>query len=274
MSFPHGSCDTHLHFYDGSFPTAPRAVLQPPDATVDEYRLVQAELGLTRAVVVQPTTYGFDNRVQLAALNKLGANGRGVLVVDSSTSTAELEHFHACGVRGARFHLLPGGAVEVHELEPTAQAIHDFGWHIQAQFDGNRLPEFVERFAALPCPVVLDHVGRFMPPPSPDAEAFVQLLKLIDTGRCWVKLSAPYEGSAEPPPHPDVVTLIDRLIAAAPERLLWASNWPHPGQALPPTPAVLQGWMERWIPAQHRQTILVSNPAELYGFPTTESEQP
>lgn len=274
MIFPAGTCDTHLHFYDDGADVAPAAVLRPPEATVADYRNVQQELGLHRVVVVQPTTYGHNNEVQLAAMADIGPQARGVMVVDSSTPRSELVRLDGLGVRGARFHLLPGGAVSVDELEPTAHAIADFGWHLQTQFDGNQLPELADRLAALPVPVVFDHVGRFMPPPAVGSEAFTALLNLLDTGQAWVKLSAPYESSRQEPPHQDVRPLIDALVSHAPQRLLWASNWPHPGQTSPPRPATLAQWMEQWIPARLRQQILVDNPAGLYGFPTLESETP
>ena len=37
----------------------------PAAADLDDYREFQAELGLSRVVVVQPTTYGLDNQCQL-----------------------------------------------------------------------------------------------------------------------------------------------------------------------------------------------------------------
>lgn len=261
-----GVCDTHMHFYDGTYPVAPAAVLRPPDATVDDYRDVQAHLELDRVVAVQPTTYGLDNRCQLAALAQLGDAARAVVVVDSSTSRSELDDLTAVGARGARFHMLAGGAVGWEQLEPTAAAIAEHGWHIQLQLDGNELPGLVNRLLALPTDVVIDHVGRFMPPPLPDSKAFGSLLRLVDGGRCWVKLSAPYESSALPRPHADVGRLVERLVAHAPERLLWATNWPHPGQADPPSLDDIASWRSAWIPAEHRVMILVDNPATLYGF--------
>lgn len=56
-----GICDTHMHFYDGTYPASARATLFPPDASPSTYRDVQQALGLQRVVVVQPTTYGLDN---------------------------------------------------------------------------------------------------------------------------------------------------------------------------------------------------------------------
>jgi D-galactarolactone isomerase len=113
-----------------------------------------------------------------------------------------------------------------------------------------------------------------MPPVQPDDPAFVALLTLLDTGRCWVKLSAPYESTNDAAPHyPAVTTLAHRLIAHAPNRMLWATNWPHPGQTEPPTPAQLADLRDAWLPtgALLRQ-VLVDNPAEVYGFSPTPEE--
>ncbi|MEM9464246.1 MAG: amidohydrolase family protein [Actinomycetota bacterium] len=259
-------CDTHMHVYDAIHPPAPAAVLRPPDASVADYRDARAALGIERVVVVQPTTYGMDNRCQLAAMAELGANARGVMVVDSSTPAAELDRLTGLGVRGARFHMLPGGAVGWHELEPTAAAIAERGWHVQLQLDGNRLPELVDRLLDLPTSVVVDHVGRFMPPHGVDSPGVEALRRLVASGRVWVKLSAPYEGSAVPRPHGDVGEIARTLVADAPERMLWASNWPHPGQTDPPSFDDLLAWRADWIPPAHRRRILVDNPAALYGF--------
>lgn len=265
-----GACDTHMHVYDASFPVAPQALLRPPDAGVADYRQAQQRLATDRVVVVQPTTYGMDNRCQLAAMAQLGASARGVMVVDSTTTAVELRRLTDLGVRGARFHMLPGGAVGWHELEPTAAAVAAMGWHIQLQLDGNTLPDHLDRLLRLPAALVVDHVGRFMPPGGVASDGFTALRRLLATGRCWVKLSAPYEGSSRSRPHDDVVELIDALVAEAPERLLWASNWPHPGQVDPPDLDDLVAWRDRWIPSPLRHQILVENPADVYDFPTLE----
>lgn len=266
MSELAGVCDTHMHIYDSRYPTAPDAVLRPPDASPADYAEAQAALGSERVVVVQPTTYGFDNRCQVAAMATFGAAARGVMVVDSSTRTPTLRKLNALGVRGARFHMLPGGAVGWDEVEPTAATVAEFGWHLQLQLDGNDLPELVERLLALPTDLVIDHVGRFMPPQGVDSAGVTALRQLVASGRCWVKLSAPYEGSALPRPHDDIAEIARTLITDAPERMLWASNWPHPGQSDPPSHDDIVTWRDDWIPAEHRQRILVDNPAEVYGF--------
>src|SRR5258708_16413296 len=91
LKAPPGACDTHMHFYDDRFPMAPTALLKPPPATVPEYRRLQQRLGLSRTVIVQPSTYGTDNSCTLEAMAALGANARGVPVVDTSATNAEVE---------------------------------------------------------------------------------------------------------------------------------------------------------------------------------------
>jgi D-galactarolactone isomerase len=94
------------------------------------------------------------------------------------------------------------------------------------------------------------------------------LLDLLDTGRVWVKLSAPYETSKTgAPAYEDVGAIAKALVKAAPERCLWASNWPHPGQATLPDDAQLLDLLLDWAPNERtRRMILVDNPARLYNF--------
>ena len=268
-AFPAGSCDTHMHVYDARYPAAPAAVLRPADALLADYRRFQDRFGLDRVVVVQPTTYGLDNRCQLDAVAELGESARAVVVVDADTSVDELRRLDESGACGARFHMLPGGAVGWDDLPIVASRIAEYGWHVQLQLDGRELPHRLDMLLALPTSLVVDHVGRFMPPVAPDHDAFRALLTLLDTGRAWVKLSAPYESTPDGAPRfPSVSTLATALVAAHPERMLWASNWPHPGQRDPLSDHDLRTLTLDWLPdptVRHR--VLVTNPAELYRFP-------
>ena len=264
--------DCHMHFYDEKYPASPDAVLFPPNATPAMYSELTGALGIERTVVVQPTTYGLDNSCQLDGMAELersrGAGFvRGVMVVNADTPISELEHMHAAGVRGARFHMLPGGAVDWDQLVPVAQKIAEFGWHIQLQMNSRGLPEKLQTLLDLPTDVVVDHVGRFMPPVSADDPAFVALLTLIET-KGWVKLSAPYESSVTgPEQYADLDPLVSALIEQVGDKALWASNWPHPGQTSPPNASHLASLTKRWIPdTAMAQRILIDNPARLYGF--------
>jgi D-galactarolactone isomerase len=271
LKAPPGTTDTHIHVYDHRYPMAPTAKMYPPDASVADYLAMAKRLGIERTVVVQATTYGTDNRCLLESMAAIGAGkARGVAVVDAGVSDSELDRLTRAGVRGVRFFMLPGGALPWEALDAVAARVQPFGWHAQLQFDGR---EFLQHEAAvrrLPGTLVVDHVGKFLEPVPADHPAFMALLRLVEEGRTYVKLAAPYETSKKGPPHfDDVGALAKALIRAAPERMLWASNWPHPSAPADgkPDDAVLLDMLLDWASDEAtRQKILVDNPARLYGF--------
>ena len=95
---PPGACDTHMHIYEKKYPVAPNAIMSPPDGPMVKYMRVKERLGLQRTVVVQPTTYGTDNRCTLEAIATLGENARGVVAVNNSVSDDELQNLTEQGV--------------------------------------------------------------------------------------------------------------------------------------------------------------------------------
>jgi D-galactarolactone isomerase len=270
IAVPTGACDTHIHVYDPRTPLAPNALGPAPVASVEDYRAVQSRLGLTRAVIVQPTAYGFDNACTLAGIAALGLERtRGVAVVDGAVSDAELARLTQGGIRGVRFQMLPGGAIPSWELlDRIAARVQEVGWHVQLQLDGRTLPDRVAQIRAWPGRIVIDHIGKFLEPVPLDHPGFRTLASLLDTGRVWVKLSAPYEVSKTGAPrYEDVGRTARELVRLAPERMLWASNWPHPGQTQRPDETDLLNLLGEWAPDEAlRQRILVDNPAEVYGF--------
>ena len=262
-----GACDCHVHVYDSRYPLLPNLPVMPPDAPAAKYRAVQQALGLERVVVVQPLGYGFDNRCTLDAVAQLGPGARGICLVAPDVDDAEIERLHRAGMRGVRFMML-GGALPWAALEPMAARLGGIGWMVNLQLDGRTLPEHEDVLKRLPCQLVIDHNGKFLEPVRPGDPSFQSLLRILDTGRAWIKLSAPYETSKTGAPGYDDVSLLARTLAAKfPERCLWASNWPHPGRNPPPSDGAIYGLLQSWAGSEAvRRQILVENPARLYGF--------
>ena len=267
-AFP-GACDCHMHVFEDKYPLAPTATFKPPHAPAANYKAVQQLLGLQRVVVVQPTGYAYDNSCTLDAMAQLGEGARGVAVVAADTAQVELDRLHAAGMRGVRFMMLPGGVLGWDALAPTAARISPLGWNINLQLDGRTLPHHESALMALPGRLVIDHIGKFLEGPvGPSEPAFMSLRRLLDTGRCWVKISGPYESSRSgPPDYEDVAVLARILVANYPERCLWASNWPHPNILPGPSNTDLLKWfLDLTGSDQVAQRILVRNPAEVYGY--------
>ena len=272
---PPGACDCHMHVFEDRFMAQGDTRARPLEASAAIYREVQVQLGLQRVVVVQSNVYGSDNRGVLEAMAAFGAEAHGVVVVTPDVEDAELQRLTDVGVRGVRFHMLPGGALQWGQLDAMVARVKAFGWHVQVQLNGWELPQHEQRLRRLPLDVVVDHIGKYIDPapPAVDDPAFRSLQRLLDAGRCWVKLSAPYESSRRSPPACDDVALLARaLVLSHPERCVWASNWPHPGRVPTPSNATMLDHLLAWADDEPtRRRILVDNPAALYGFPPLAS---
>jgi predicted TIM-barrel fold metal-dependent hydrolase len=267
LKVPENSCDCHMHFYDGRFPPSPSASLRPPDARVDYYRALQKRLGTTRNVIVQPSTYGTDNRCTLAALREIGGTARAVAVVDTSVTDQELKRLDNLGVRGIRFNLVQAGATTPAMVIPLSQQIASLGWHIQIHALGNQIADMDSMLMQVQTPMVFDHMGRIPLSEGVNHPGFKTIRKLIDKGNTWVKLSGAY--MAAKPPYAEVKELAQAYVKAAPERMVWATDWPHPTEPKDkPDDAVMLDLLADWAPDERvRNRILVTNPEVLYGFP-------
>jgi D-galactarolactone isomerase len=271
LKAPAGACDTHMHFYSTRYPKHPDGPSPPPEATVADYRQVMTWLGIERVVVVQPNAYGDENRCTLDAVAELGLDkSRAVVVVRPGVSDAELERLTNAGARAIRIMCLPGGHLKWDVMDEIVARVKPFGWHPIVQFDGREFPEREAQLKRIQGDYVIDHVGKFLGPVPPNHAAFKTLLRLVERGNCYVKLSAAYETSkAGPPSYADVGALAKALVKAAPDRMLWASNWPHPSAPAGryPDDAGLLDLLLEWAPDDATpRKILVDNPARLYGF--------
>jgi len=270
LTAPVGACDCHLHVYGPAarFPYAASLRTAPPDNPIEDYLALRRRLGLSRAVFVQPSAYGTDNTCALDAMARAAPEARGIAVIDPAASDAEIARLDAAGMRGVRFHDMVAGCLPLNALEPMAARLRPHGWHVQIQLDGDGLVDLAPRLAALPVDFVIDHMGRIPVDGGIERAAFKALVRLVDTGRCWVKLSAPYHVSRDgPPTYRDCAARARALVRAAPERLLWGSNWPHPSVDDKPDDADLLDVLAEWADdeaALHR--ILVDNPTALFGF--------
>lgn len=264
---PPGSCDTHVHVF------GPHAVYAldakrnytPHACSLAQYREVMRAAGVDRAVLVQPSVYGTDNRALLDALVAAGDAFRGVVVPAPGTTMAQLRAMHALGVRGIRLNLVNPQMVDLDATLALCRAVTDWGWHLQvfvklARGDGPVLRDLAARS---PLPLVVDHMGGLQPGTQDRS-----LHELLAGGRCWVKLSAPYRLSGGAAPFSDLQPLARSLVAANPERVLWGSDWPHTEQhGRMPRIAEITEFIHACVPDALRQQVSVRNPARLYQYP-------
>ena len=115
---------------------------------------------------------------------------------------------------------------------------------------------------------MLGHLGYMKADKGLEDPGFQVLLRLAQSGHCWVKLTGPYRISTGPLPYPDVTPFAHALLQAAPNQILWGTDWPHVMlKGTMPNDAALCDLLSDWIPdASLRSRVLVHNPARLYGF--------
>jgi len=274
LKVPAGSCDCHAHILGPAarFPYSDERVYTPPDCLLADYRAMLTALGLARAVLVQPSVYGSDNRVLLNALDAMQGAWRGVAVVEPDVSASALQEMHAAGVRGVRVNVVDvqsnKGVLPLKQLRGLAERIAPLGWHMEFLLHVHEFPRLDQQLAGFPVDVVFGHLG-YLPTQLGIGDAgFQALLRLLQAGRAWVKLTGPYRLSGSKLPYADVVPFAHALLDAEPRQIVWGSDWPHVMvKGAMPNDGDLMDMLSTWIPDPSiRHQVLVSNPERLYGF--------
>jgi predicted TIM-barrel fold metal-dependent hydrolase len=283
---PAGACDTHTHVFGDPrrFPFAAVRNYTPEPASVAEMRALHKALHTDRVVIVHPSVYGTDNSCTLDGMKQLGSIARGIAVIDEKTPESALDEMDRAGVRGIRVNLETSGqsdpAVGRQRFQEAVDRIKPRSkWHIQVYTRLSVIEGIKDQVMAAPMPVVFDHFGGAQAALGVSQPSFDTLLNLVRAGKAYVKISAPYRSSTQPPDYADVAALAKALIAANPQRMLWGSDWPHPAAPVAHRPVtdITPLWqvddgrifnqLPLWAPdAALRKTILVENPAKLYGF--------
>lgn len=269
---PADSCDTHCHVFGPAdkFPYHPDRSYTPPDAPVERLREVHATLGIDRAVIVQPSCHGTDNRATLDAIATSEGRYRGVAMVDQSFTDADYERLHAGGIRGVRFTFVShlGGAPDMARFRAVLERVEAFGWHLVLHLDARDILEHGDLLRAIRVPVVVDHMGRVPTGDGLDQPPFRALCELLRADNWWVKITGAERISTAGPPFTDAVPFAQALIETAPDRVIWGTDWPHPNVARHmPNDGDLVDLVPLYAPDEAvRRRVLVDNPARLYGF--------
>ena len=276
LKFPPGACDTHAHIMGpkARYEYSPARIYTPPDCLLPDYLRMLATLGVERAVLVQPSVYGTDNTVMLEAMKTAGDRFRGVAVVADSISDAELKKLDAAGVRGVRVNIVDvkdrkPGTLPMDALKTLARRVAPLGWHMEFLMHADEFPDLDRAFAGFPVDIVLGHLGYMKTDKGLANAGFQALLRLMKTGRAWVKLTGPSRITTTGGlPYSDVVSYARALVEANPERVIWGTDWPHVIIKTPmPNDGDLADLLSDWIlDARAREHVLVKNPARLYGF--------
>jgi 2-pyrone-4,6-dicarboxylate lactonase len=267
---PPGAVDAHCHVFGpmAQFPFSAAAKYLPQDAGPNALFALRDQLGFTRNVIVQASCHGTDNAATLHAIAQSGGKARGVAVVDPVISDAELAALHQGGMRGVRFNFLKrlvDNAPKDKFLEVATRL--PIGWHVVIYFEADILEEMREFIAAIPVPVVIDHMGRpdvAQGPDGADMRAFRRLLESRDD--IWFKATCPDRLDAGGDPWAAFAAAVRPLVEDYPDRCLWGTDWPHPNmESNIPDDGHLVDMIPRIAVTEELQhKLLIDNPMRLY----------
>jgi predicted TIM-barrel fold metal-dependent hydrolase len=279
LSAPPGACDTHLHVYGpfDSYPLVAERNYDPdPHSTLDDYLKVHRALGLERAVIVTGSANGTNNRVTLDALARMSGKFKGLALLDSAITDAELLRLKSGGITGFRVKANGKGGLPFADAKRISTRVTDFAWHVE--FLAQSMAEIIHAvpfLSSLNMPYVFDHVAHAEPSDSKDDHEFRELLSVLkNEEHAWINLYSFYQLSKSgPPEYLDMADVIHEIITAAAGRVVWGTNWPHAGISVPmPNDGDLLDFLLTVAPDERiRNSILADNPATLYGWPISKT---
>jgi predicted TIM-barrel fold metal-dependent hydrolase len=259
--------DCHAHIMLKSAPLAPGRHSEPArDVPVEEYIAVLDAHGVGRGVLVQPSFYGSDNSLMLAALARYPDRLRGSGIVDPTITADDLAALRRGGVRGLRlnwFHRATLPDVRGADYQRLFARAREVDLHIELYLEGAKMLDVLPAIRASGAKIVLDHFGSPEPATGVDGAGFRAVLDAVAGGSAWVKLSGPYRLGGVPA-TPYVAAL---LKAGGPGRLVWASDWPWVSFENGRSYAGCLADLAQWIPDEAvRKAVFSVTPIDLFGF--------
>jgi 2-pyrone-4,6-dicarboxylate lactonase len=269
FKLPENTCDVHFHVFEPGYPSVPKPHYTFPDGTLSKYIAACDYLGIGRMVLVQPSYYGTDNRLTIDTLKKLGHRARGVVMVEESVTDSELDAYHEAGVRAIRLDLFARASwprEDIHRyIERMLEKTRPRGWHIQFYTPGYVVRDLIPFLGTLNDDFVIDHMGYMLEEDGLTGDDFGKLLKLLEKGRAWLKLSAPYR-IAKGRGYKSIEHLARGIVNARPDRAIWGTDWPHLTDGSRDSGELVNLLLD-WIPDEEtRRQVLVDNPAKLFSF--------
>ncbi|GAA4330375.1 amidohydrolase family protein [Pigmentiphaga soli] len=218
--------DAHAHIYTLDMPMSGSAWHKPPaDATIGQYLKTLDDHGVRFAVMAAASIYGDYNDYAIDAC-RAHPRLRTTVIVDPGIDRYVLEQMKADGVVGIRFqrrNVKTPPDLATPEYRKLLRRVADLDWHVHLHDEGARLPPAIAALEAAGVKLVIDHFGRPTAELGVNCPGFQAVLRSVERGRTWVKLSA---GFRMPSDEAAARYAAELLKVGGPERLVWGSDWP------------------------------------------------
>ena len=256
--------DAHAHIWTKDMPLManPRHRLDY-DFSIEQYLAVLAEHGVAHAVIAAASPYGDYNDYTIASIRSR-PNLRGTVILEPNVERPTLEWMNAAGIVGVRLPYISMTTLPdltTFENRRTLRRFADLDWHVHLHLDGPRIPQVLPALQASGVKIVIDHFGRPDPDQGIACAGFRMVMRSVEQGRTWVKVSAAYRLGVER----GAVYGRELLKQLGPDRLLWASDCPFAGFESNVTYRETIDAVLAWVPeGPARCKIFSDNAMQLY----------
>ena len=266
--------DAHAHIFSASMPVSSSAWFKPGQAfTAEQYLAALDAQGIHFGVIAGISIFGTYNDYMIEQLRK-HSRLRGTAIVASNTDRYTLERMKADGIVGIRLQLTRQDLPDLNgdEYRLLFRRLADLDLHIEVVVEGPRWPQVLPLLESSGARIVIDHFGHPDPKSGVDCAGFQAVLRAVERGKTWVKLSAPFRLTWAAPGlarDPRSVTLAREaarclLKNAGAERLVWGSDCPFVGHESSVTYADTLEEFAGWVPDALLRRKLSETALKLY----------
>lgn len=221
--------DSHTHVFLQDMPLVPNPRHAPDYSfTVEQLIATLDAHGVGRCVIAAASPWGDYNDYVIASLRKFPERLRGTIIADPALlGRHEMEQMQRDGIVGVRLPFinmqqLPD--LTSWEYRKFLRRIADLDWHVHLHIEGGKLAGVLPLLERSGVKIVIDHIGRLGPLDDRASEGFAAMVRSIERGRTWVKLSAAYRlGDHARGQARDLCTRVGH------DRMFWASDCPFVG---------------------------------------------
>ena len=252
--------DTHVHVFTQDMPLIdnPRHRLQYDFTHKQLIETLDAQ-GIRYAAIAAASPWGDYHDYVIEALRAHPKRLRGTIICKPTIERVVLEAMAKGGVVGVRLPFislkqLPD--ITTFEYRSFLRRLADPDWHVHLHTEGENLPHFLPTIEESGVKLVIDHLGRPDPKTGINGDGFKAMLRSVEKGRTWVKMSGGYRVG---PAAQDYGRELVRQ--AGPERLVWASDCPFAGHEGQFTYQSTIDWLIECVPDQAARTKIFGETA-------------
>lgn len=255
--------DAHVHIFRRGMPLVPDPRHSPAyEFTAEQLERTLEAHGVKQCVIAAASPWGDCNDYVLQSL-RTRPHWRGTAILEPSTDRYLLEMMARDGMVGVRLPFI--GLRDLPDLDSWdwrkfLYRLTDMDWHVHLHLDGPRIPQVLPQLLRSGVKIVVDHIGRPDAATGTHGEGFKAVVRAVEQGRAWVKLSAAYRLG----PHAaGWARELCRQVGY--ERMLWASDCPFVGMESSVSYQQTIDWLAEVMPDEReRERVASENPLAFY----------